>query len=98
LNCKEKTGSKHYLIIFLVILIFAIVAFPVVTRIAFSFVDRALEITLSQEAKKGLFEGMLGAFIGGVHPINLCGNHHAHYLSRAVHVPAKLKKNLSPNS
>ena len=61
----QRKNRKHYLIIFLVLLIVVIIAYPVVTKIAFGFVERTLEITFSYEEKKGMFEGLLGMFIGG---------------------------------
>ena len=43
----QRKNRKHYLIIFLVLLIFAIIACPVTIRIGLGFVERALEITFS---------------------------------------------------
>ncbi len=61
----QRKNRKHYLIVFFVLLIVVIVGYPVVTRIVFSFVERALEMTFSYQARKGLCEGLLMAFVGG---------------------------------
>ena len=61
----QRRNKKHYLIIFFVLLIFVIIAYPVLTKIAFSFVERALNITFSYEEKKGMFEGFFMLLVGG---------------------------------
>jgi hypothetical protein len=53
----QRRNKKHYLIIFFVLLIFAIIAYPVLIKVVFGFVERAFKITFSYEEEKGIFEG-----------------------------------------
>ena len=61
----QRKNRKRYLIGFLVLLIFGIIAVPVVMRIGLGFVERALDITFSYKERKGMFEGLLMMFGGG---------------------------------
>lgn len=61
----QRKNRKHYVIIFLLLLIFVIIACPVTIRIGLDFVERALEITFSYQERKGMFEGLLWMFVGG---------------------------------